>query len=70
MNIFYIPFIFYYCQQVLIRLRVSSLLSPLNDDSVDIADDENSCQFSAKAEFISLSDTEADSPFFPQMLQC
>ena len=34
-NKFYIPFIFYYCQQVLLILSVSSLLSPLNDESVD-----------------------------------
>ena len=31
LNIFYIPFIFYYWQQVLFTLRISSLLSPLND---------------------------------------
>ena len=31
LNIFYIPFIFYYCQQVLFTLRISSLLSLLND---------------------------------------
>ena len=31
MNIFYIPFIFYYWQQVLFTLKISSLLSPLND---------------------------------------
>ena len=36
MNIFHIPSIFYYCQQVLFTLRVSSLLSPLNDVSVDM----------------------------------
>ena len=38
----YIPFIFYYCQQLLLTLRVL-LLSPLNDESVNIADDEASC---------------------------
>ena len=39
MNIFYAPFIFYYCQQVLFTLRVSSILSSINDASVDIVDD-------------------------------
>ena len=43
---FYISFIFYYWQQVLCTLRVSSLLSPLSDASVDIVDDEGSFQFS------------------------
>ena len=51
MNIFYISFIFYCWQQVLFKLRVSSLLSTLNDASVDIVDDEDSFQFSAEAEF-------------------
>ena len=31
LNIFYIQFIFYYWQQVLFTLRISSLLSPMND---------------------------------------
>ena len=48
MNIFCISFVFYYCQQVLFTLRVSPLLSPLNDASVDIADDEDSFQFRLK----------------------
>ena len=34
-------------------LRVSSLLSPLNAASVNIVDDEGSCQFSPKAELTS-----------------
>ena len=50
---FYFPFIFYYFQQVLFTLRVSSLLSPLNDASGDIIDDEGSFQFSAETEFTS-----------------
>ena len=44
MNTFYIPSIFYYFQQFLFTFRVSSLLSPLNDASGDIVDDEGSCQ--------------------------
>ena len=78
MNKFYISFIFYYCQQVLFTLRGSSLLSLLNDASVDIVDDEGSFQFSLGAEFIShlyvqinlKTDTEAESPCFAQLLQC
>ena len=50
-NIFYISLIFYCWQQVLFKLRVSSLLSTLNDASVDIVDDEDSFQFSSEAEF-------------------
>ena len=53
MNIFYMPFIFYHCQQVLLTLRVSSLLSPLNDVSVDFADDMGSFQFSPETQFTS-----------------
>ena len=52
LNIFYIPFIFLYYQQVLFTLRVSLLLSLLNDASVDIGDDEDSFQFSPEAKFI------------------
>ena len=48
MNIFYIPFIFYYWEQVLITLRISSLLSPLNDASGDIVDDEGFFSFLLK----------------------
>ena len=78
MNIFHIPFIFYYCQQVLFSLRVSSLLFSLNDVSVDLVDDEGSFQFSPEAEFkrplyvhITLAtDTEAEAPCFTQLLQC
>ena len=53
MNIFYMPFIFYHCQQVLLTLRVSSLLSPLNDAFVDFADDMGSFQFSPETQFTS-----------------
>ena len=53
-------------------LRVSSLLSPLNDASVDIVYDESSFQFSPEAEFTSplyicvtlSTDTEAESSCF------
>ena len=77
-NIFYILFIFFYCQQVLFTLRVSSLLSPLNDVSVDIVGDEGSFQFSPEAEFASplyvhinlATDTEAESLCFAQLPQC
>ena len=78
LNIFDIPFIFYYCQQDLFELRVSSLLSLLNDSYVDSVDDEGSFQFSPEAEFTShlyfhitlATDTEAESPWFAQLLQC
>ena len=71
-------FIFYYCQQVFFTLRVSSLLSPLNDASVDFVDGMVSFQFSLEAEFTShlyvhitlATDTEAESPCFAQLLQC
>ena len=45
---FCILFTFFDCQQVLIKLRVSSLLLLINDASVDIADDEVFVQFSHK----------------------
>ena len=48
MNIFFIPFIFFYWEQVLFTLRVSSLLSPLNDASGGIADDESFFSFLLK----------------------
>ena len=48
MNIFYIPFIFYDWEQVLFTLRVSSLLSPLNDASGGIVDDEGFFSFLLK----------------------
>ena len=47
------PIFFYYCQQVLFTLRVSSLLSPLNHASGDIVVDDGSFQFSPEAEFTS-----------------
>ena len=63
----YIPYIFYYCQQVLVTLTVSSLLLSLNDTSADIADVEGSFKFALEAElnsplyvYITLAaDTEA-----------
>ena len=69
MYIFYIPFIFCYCLQLLVTLRVSSLLSSLNDAFVDIVDDEGYFKFSPEAEFTShlhvhttlAVDTEAES---------
>ena len=77
-NIFYIPFIFYYCQQFIFTLQVPSLLLPLNDISVEMVDVEGSFQFSLEAEFKSLlyvhitlaTDTEAEAPCFAQLLQC
>ena len=68
MNLFYIPFTFYYLQQILFTLRVSSLLSILNDAFLYIIEDEGSFQFSPEAEFPSLlyvyitfaTDTEAE----------
>ena len=42
-----------FCQQVLFTLRASSLLTLLNDDSVDIVNDEPSFQFSPEARFTS-----------------
>ena len=58
-------------------LRVYSLLSPLNDASRDTAN-EGFFQFSSEADFASTSyvhstlaiDTEAESPYFAQLLQC
>ena len=58
-------------------LRVSSLLSPLNDAPVDTTDDE-AFQFSPEAEFTSASyvhislttEAEAGSPYFAQLFQC
>ena len=75
---FYIPFIFYYCQLVLFALRVSSLLSLLNDASVESVDDGGSFQFFPEAEFTShlyvhiilAADTEAESLCFAQLQQC
>ena len=75
---FYIPFIFYYCQQVLFTLRVSSLQSALNEAFVDFPNDEGYFQFSPEAEFTSslydrvtfATDTGAESPCFAQLLQC
>ena len=55
MNIFYVPFTFYYFQQVLLILRAFLLLSLSNDVSVDIVDDEDSFQFSPEAKFTSNS---------------
>ena len=77
MNIFYIPSIFYYCQQVLFTSRVSSLLSPLNDASLDLVDDEGPFQFSPEAEFTSplyvhitfATDNKAESQCFKELLQ-
>ena len=62
----------------LFTLRVSSLLSPLNDGSGDIVDDEGSFQFSPEPELTSAlhvhstlaTDTEAGSLCFAQQLQC
>ena len=53
LNIFYIPFNFYYCQLVLFPLEIYSLLSRLNDVFIDIIDDKCSFQFSPDAEFTS-----------------
>ena len=69
MNIFCLPFIFDYCQQVLFTLRVSSLISQLNDAFVDIFEDEDSFHFSQESKFTSplciyiilATDTEAES---------
>ena len=59
-------------------LRVSLLLSPLNNTSADIVDDVGSFQFSPEPEFTSplyihitrATDTEAESPCFAQLPQC
>ena len=48
MNKFNILFVLYYSQQVSFTWRVSSLLTPLNDASFDIADDESSFSFLLK----------------------
>ena len=64
---------------MLFILRVSSLLSSLNDAPVDIVDDEGSFEFSPKAEFTSplhvqfhftlAIGTETESPIFAQLLK-
>ena len=62
----------------LLTLRVSSLLSSLNDASVDITDDEGSFEFSLKVKFISPlyahvtlpTDIEGESPHFSHFVQC
>ena len=77
-NIFFISFVFYYYQQVLFTIRVSSLSWPLSDASGDIINDDSSLQFSPETEFPSTSyaqitlaiDTEAESPCFAQLLEC
>ena len=74
---FYIPFIFYYCQQVLFTFTVSLLLSLLNDAFVSIVDDKGSFQFSPEAVFASplyvhitlATNIETESPCFEQLLQ-
>ena len=61
-----------------VYIRVSLLLFPLNEASVDIVDDEGSFQFSPEAEFILdlhvqitlETDTEAVSRCFTQLLHC
>ena len=78
MNIFYTRFIFYYCQQVLLPLRAPSLLSPLNDASADIVDDEGSSQLCPDVEFTPpsyvhftlVTDTETQPLCFIQLLYC
>ena len=76
---FFISFIFYYCQQVLFTLYVSSLLSPLNDASVDTADFfKGYFQFSPEIEFTSplyvhftlATDIAVESLCFAQLLRC
>ena len=78
MNITYIPFVFYYYWKTLFTLRVSLLLSSLNDASVDIIDDECSFEFFPKSEFTSplyvyithATDTEVESQHFAHFLEC
>ena len=75
LNILYIWFIFYYCQQTLYKLRVSTLPSPLYDAFDDIVDDECSFQFSPEAEFTSpayvhvtlTTNNQAELPCFAQL---
>ena len=63
---------------VLFTFGVSSLLSTLNDTSVDILDVKGSFQFFLEVEFSSplyvhiilATDTEAESPFSVQLVQC
>ena len=71
-------FTFHYFRQVLFTLRVSLLVSSLNDAFVDILDDEDSFEFSPKSEFtrplyvhITLAtDTKAAYSCFAYLLQC
>ena len=77
LNIFYIRFIFYYCQLVLCKLRVLALFSPLYYAFDDIVDHECSFQFSPEAEFTSpayvhvplATNNQAELPCFPQLRQ-
>ena len=77
LNIFYIWFIFYYCQQAWCKLRLLTLLSPLYDAFDDIVDDECSFQFSPEAEFTSpayvhvtlATNNQAELPCFAQLRQ-
>ena len=63
---------------VLFTFGVSSLLSTLNDTSVENVDVEDSFQFFLETEFSSTlyvhitlaTDTEAESPFSVQLVQC
>ena len=72
----YIPFIFYHFQEVSFTIRVSSLLMPLNDASIDIVDYEGSFQFSPEitspfyVHITLVTDTEAESAYFAELLQC
>ena len=75
LDILYIWFILYYCQQALCKLRVLTLLSPLCDAFDDIVDDECSFQFSPEAEFTSpayvhvtlTTNNQAELPCFAQL---
>ena len=72
-NLYLICFLLLQTNFIYIKsLRVSSILSLLNDASVDIVDNEGSLEFSPKAGFTSLlyvhialaTDTEVESPHF------
>ena len=68
--LYHINFLSLPSQQVLFTLRVSSLLSPLNDASVDIVDDEGSPEAEFKSPLYVHITFATETPCLGQLLQC
>ena len=68
--LYHINFLSLPSQQVLFTLRVSSLLSPLNDASVDIVDDEGSPEAEFKSPLLVHITFATETPCLGQLLQC